>query len=1566
MEKKSKLFFFGTIIFFLLLAGTLFASNFLSFLNPKLNLARIYVDSGDSGDIGQYATGGIWPCSQDSICLLGNGCYGIMKCVNGEYQPCDKGDPLCCSNGETQSCATSDGCLGSRNCVNSQFGTCIKNDPKCAACATGKTRCADGSCQTSCNGVCQSQKCADGYIWSFNYCSCICAPNTCKNNEIKCFTNFNGDFLSGLFKCAADKNGCFVWNKQKDCEFGCTSNQKSCDVCHSECKSGDKKCGVLASKTSYLWPWSTFDFYKTFEIMNCVYDSINKCYRWGEFANCPTGGTGANIFNQVCKGDKCQQCQKGFDASYYKNSDGSKKECGQTLDACGCAVTFGDNNGVCPGSQQCGDLSNNNDNKCVCPSQCTGNNGFVKCGSNQDCLGKCSSCAKENPNTPFCVHSNNTYSCSSCEPKTCQQLGKDCGVWDNGCDNLINCGGVQYGKNVCLTQGMIDETKTCDETSGKCGIPCHGTGKDCEYCDGNTGTWKTITYSCDEPFSLTNKKVCRSSANFCDIAETCDGKSPDCPKDEIKAKCTVNYCDGGTEYGQMVCTNGKCAKKNIKNCGDCQTCSPLNQNSCSIQSSSDVSLVDFTGADPGTIFDGNKEFSCGPDALLDGAKCSSASDPISDSCITGSSGAKICSCQSTDLVYTDPVCKSGQCTLEDIPPIFSSSCFAQPGTDSNGNSNAGIDSTCDVQEDTFQGNVSTIINSGILNVASDKIKVARCKGYIATEADLQGKLRINPGLDDVKMSLAETYNAFLTICGGNDNIHAFQDAQDMMNLYTNQVKNEYCIIINPSKSDAALCLRAILNIVREDIRIVKIDSSQSAKLDEAEHSLLGIVDNNNKYKLSSNSLAEIYLMLAEISSIKGSLYFTSPASYPGYSNGFESSFYYLNLALKSSSSTEKTSIQNSIKRNKMILLDAMMSRIDSGLQNAYNILMKNFPHSLAEYTSNCANPAEAVLKSLDFWVRKSDWARKANKGIFDKDGIFGVFLPDGSLRIFTENDAEELLRQKSLILLDAKTGLSNIKKLIDKDKVDKYCSYISAEDRLSILNEVNNFGLNKSKISSCFKSMQICYGIGSNTWSDSNTMNKCNELINSVYSTDWACKFSDVKILLNNGKTDSIYGVKGFKFIGGDTWKDKSINLGPINIRQFPYEVLNSDQQKDISYTLNDANFITLSTYPASLAMQLSMAKAVLAARSLLQFSSIAVNVAGFTVIMEGADCGLKYIDPDGGGEMASNMLYTLVLVPGLIRALNGGGGVTVKMFDDNGVIEAVVFVNDKAGFLKNNKNIVSSGNGLYSDGKMNFRLLGPGEKVPDSLIDVELTPEELTELSKVGGKAVPLSCNSNPAPIQPEFPNGVELVKDPVIINKAADMLKNSYEVGRPECEKIPPEQQRGLKYMAKPISDKVRAQNGNSDTFYIDNETTVSIFDSDLSTLFSKVKNAKVLEIGRIASNPDSALNKIQKFGNLSKILYSALLQAKARGAKYLVSITNQADAESYRRLTGGTDATAVIDANPAYIKSHNLVKENGHYREILDPGPPETSLQYEFTLYDIDTSLPKVEELFNRWCR
>jgi hypothetical protein len=94
-------------------------------------------------------------------------------------------------------------------------------------------------------------------------------------------------------------------------------------------------------------------------------------------------------------------------------------------------------------------------------------------------------------------------------PRTCEELGAECGTIGNGCSGLINCG-----------------TCAAPETCGGGGIPnqCGCTprtcvGTDCTYV-GDDGCGGTLDCTCEDNQRCIGT-VCQAVANECGSGETC-------------------------------------------------------------------------------------------------------------------------------------------------------------------------------------------------------------------------------------------------------------------------------------------------------------------------------------------------------------------------------------------------------------------------------------------------------------------------------------------------------------------------------------------------------------------------------------------------------------------------------------------------------------------------------------------------------------------------------------------------------------------------------------------------------------------------------------------------------------------------------------------------------------------------------------------------------------------------------------------------------------------------------------------------------------------------------------
>ena len=88
---------------------------------------------------------------------------------------------------------------------------------------------------------------------------------------------------------------------------------------------------------------------------------------------------------------------------------------------------------------------------------------------------------------------------SSCTPKTCSQLGKQCGNADDGCGGTLKCGGCISPKTCNSTGQCVCQSKTCSQLGKNCGSVSYGCGVtlNCGTCPaGNTCKNNICIYSC--------------------------------------------------------------------------------------------------------------------------------------------------------------------------------------------------------------------------------------------------------------------------------------------------------------------------------------------------------------------------------------------------------------------------------------------------------------------------------------------------------------------------------------------------------------------------------------------------------------------------------------------------------------------------------------------------------------------------------------------------------------------------------------------------------------------------------------------------------------------------------------------------------------------------------------------------------------------------------------------------------------------------------------------------------------------------------------------------------------
>ena len=136
---------------------------------------------------------------------------------------------------------------------------------------------------------------------------------------------------------------------------------------------------------------------------------------------------------QECNGTCCAQDQECFDDVCVGICQGQSceemgKQCGSWDDGCGSMIECGS----CSDDKVCGE-----DGLCACEGvECNG----ACCGSDESCVDDL--CQK------------------ACVPQTCEELGKECGTWDDGCGGQVECA-------TCDTNQTCTDVGTCKMRTGR-------------------------------------------------------------------------------------------------------------------------------------------------------------------------------------------------------------------------------------------------------------------------------------------------------------------------------------------------------------------------------------------------------------------------------------------------------------------------------------------------------------------------------------------------------------------------------------------------------------------------------------------------------------------------------------------------------------------------------------------------------------------------------------------------------------------------------------------------------------------------------------------------------------------------------------------------------------------------------------------------------------------------------------------------------------------------------------------------------------------------------------------
>ncbi len=239
-----------------------------------------------------------------------------------------------------------------------------------------------------------------------------------------------------------------------------------------------------------------------------------------------------------------------------------------TIDSCSngnCHHVFDNANPgcVCNSDTQCNDNNICTTDSCNLASHdCVYTNNNIGCNDNNLCTspdvclgGTCSE-------TPKCVSPQicdaSTGNCY-CNSKTCFQLGKECGSWDNGCGTPIPCGTCSnnHGATSC-NNGLCNPICSPLDLWGNC--------------DSNNKN------GCET--DLTTNTNCGSCGNICSGGTSCIGGScvPDCIPEPLATTCGTRVCGNKINNCGQTVSCGTCAICNPD--GQCITCSSNCINSC--------------------------------------------------------------------------------------------------------------------------------------------------------------------------------------------------------------------------------------------------------------------------------------------------------------------------------------------------------------------------------------------------------------------------------------------------------------------------------------------------------------------------------------------------------------------------------------------------------------------------------------------------------------------------------------------------------------------------------------------------------------------------------------------------------------------------------------------------------------------------------------------------------------------------------------------------------------------------------------------------------------------------
>lgn len=254
-------------------------------------------------------------------------------------------------------------------------------------------------------------------------------------------------------------------------------------------------------------------------------------------------------------------------------------ECGQTGDGCGGTLTCS-----CPAGKTCG--GGGQANKCGACTPITTCPAGLNCGQWPDGCGGAINCGPNNGNCDpgqACGAGGQSNVCGvgTCTPKTCTQLGAECGQVADGCGNIVTCpncpaGDFCNGQNICVPPTC--QPKTCTQLGVECGPSgdtCGGFIPDCGTCGPGTACGANGTPGKCGTIACTPLTCNQLSAECGQVADGCGGLTPNCGSCPGTKSCKNGAC-------VTACTPRTCADAGAEcgfigdGCGgalDCGSCS---------------------------------------------------------------------------------------------------------------------------------------------------------------------------------------------------------------------------------------------------------------------------------------------------------------------------------------------------------------------------------------------------------------------------------------------------------------------------------------------------------------------------------------------------------------------------------------------------------------------------------------------------------------------------------------------------------------------------------------------------------------------------------------------------------------------------------------------------------------------------------------------------------------------------------------------------------------------------------------------------------------------------------